>query len=290
MSASAASADDKEFAHLEALLAALPAKETALPLGPEEHGEHSHWRLPAAQFSVRGPDYLQDHVKVPSSPAMFDLMHVDMFRCHDKMGNVAARSDSWLRAARAAGDSRYYFCVLYVTTAAPYIHLCLYFAVHPGRVAAAPHFAALWQRFTASGPEADAFRNERWKVIPRVSEGPWAVQYAVGSKPALLGSKLEHSWVLCSAPAASSSAGSSTGSSSSSSATAPAPDPNLHSPKVVGAAGVDTFCGAAGGTGRARGGSSVSLEGPGPYMEADCDVASSSIASVLVSLLQSSAR
>ena len=41
---------------------------------------------------------------------------------------------------------------------------------------------------------------------------------------------------------------------------------------------------------RARQGSYVTSHGPGPYLEADCDVASSSMAYVLVSLLQSYAR
>ena len=36
----------------------------------------------------------------------------------------------------------------------------------------------------------DKFRNERFKLIPRVVEGPWIVQRAVGAQPALLGQKL----------------------------------------------------------------------------------------------------
>ena len=36
----------------------------------------------------------------------------------------------------------------------------------------------------------DAFRNARFKLIPSVVEGPWLVQQAVGTRPALLGKTL----------------------------------------------------------------------------------------------------
>ena len=37
----------------------------------------------------------------------------------------------------------------------------------------------------------DAFRNARFKLIPSVSDGPWLVKSAVGSRPALLGKTLK---------------------------------------------------------------------------------------------------
>jgi hypothetical protein len=243
-----------------------PAMSCAFPLGAESGGEHCWSQLDATTFQVRGPNYLEDKVKEPSQPAMFDLMHFDILRSNDKIGNLAARNDSWLRAARKAGDTRYYLVVVYVTPAAPYIHLALYFAVQPERVRACPHFSSLWEQFTAHGPAGDAFRDERWKVIPRVAEGSWIVSNAVGSKPALLAQKLTHTWILCDGVEDVAAGG--------------------------GGGGVETSdagCGNSGGA-RARGGSFSTGFGPGPYLEADCDVASSSMAFVLVSLLQSYAR
>ena len=241
-----------------------------LPAGPSEGGEHSSAPLSPDGFKVRGRDYLNDRVKVNAEAPLFDLMHVDMWRSPSKVGNIASRSDSWLRCARAAGDTRMYFVVLYVTPATPFIHLSFFFAVQPERLAAAPHAEKLWQRFCAPGPAGDAFRNERWKVIPRIAEGPWAVQAAVGSKPALLGTKLEHTWVLCTEPdvIAASSAAACT-------STAPAAFPTpIGSPSSA----------------RPRGSSFMATNGPGPYLEADCDVSSSSMAYVLVSLIQSSCQ
>lgn len=235
----------------------------SLPAGPSEGGEHSCSPLPPAGFQVRARNYLHDKIKIAAEPSLFDLMHVDMWRSPQKIGNVAARKDSWLRSARAAGDTREYLVILYVTPATPYIHLAFYLAVQPARLAARPHAQRLWTRFCQTGTEGDAFRNERWKVIPRIAEGPWAVQAAVGTKPALLGTKLEHTWILCpnddkgSGGAAPTTAGEQLGSPS-------------HA--------------------RPRGSSFGVAHGPGPYIESDCDVSSSSMAYVLVSLIQNSAK
>lgn len=251
-----------------------------LPFGPDKAGEHCCSHLAAETFDVRGPRYLTDKVKSPAAPAAFDLMHVEMFTSNDKIGNVAARDDSFLRKARAAGDDRYYLVICYVTPAKPFIHLTMYYAVDSAKVASTPQLNKLWRQFTAHGPEADEFRNDRWKVIPRIAEGSWIVSSAVGTKPALLAQKLTHTWIICDdiddAPSGGAGATSST-------ASAPAPAP---APKTVETA--DTGCGDV--SGRARGESYVTHVGPGPYIEADCDVASSSIAHMLVSLLQQYAK
>lgn len=233
----------------------------SLPPGQSDGGEHVSSPLSPDGIKVRGRDYLKDKVKVDAESALFDLMHVDMWRSPNKVGNVAARKDSWLRSARAVGDTRMYFIVTYVTPATPFVHLSIYFAVQPGRLAARPHAEKMWNAFCGMGPAGDTFRNERWKVIPRIAEGPWAVQAAVGTKPALLGSKLEHTWVLCPGNDATVTAA----------PLVPAPQGNPSSS-------------------RPRGSSFLTTHGPGPYIEADCDVSSSSMAYVLVSLIQGSCQ
>ena len=271
-----------------AIRAAIPPSTCplALPPGPATAGEHCYSDLDAVTFHVRGRHYLTDRVKEPSGPAVFDLMHVEVFLSNDKIGNMAQRQESWLRRARAAGDSRYYLVVAYVTTAAPYIHLVLYFAVVQERVDALPHFKALWQRFTTPGAEADDFRNERWKVVPRIAEGSWVVQRAVGTKPALLATKLTHTWIFCddtSEVAAGAGAAGAAAAASGGSSSGGGGGGGVHHPVES----TSTSCGVAA---RVRGESFVTHRGPGPYLEADCDVASSSIALMLVSLMQSYAK
>jgi hypothetical protein len=272
-------------------------------------GEHCYSQLDARSFSVRGPTYLEDRIKVDSEISMFDLMHVEMVRSNDRIGNLAARSGSWLRSARAAGDNRYYFVVVYVTPAPPHLYLIFYFAVQPERVSASAHFSSLWKRFTAPGPEGEAFRTERWKVIPRVAEGSWIVQNAVGSKPALLAQKLTHTWILCeeggesvdeegrpqprrrgrsNSPGDGISTSSRRSLSSDRSGAAGAGGNGGSGVEAVG--NEDVACGSLP-TMWNRGISGLQTQhGPGPYLETDCDVASSSMAFVLVSLLQSYAK
>ena len=180
--------------------AAHPAPATTpytLPIGPDTGGSHCWSRLDATTFQVRGPNYITDHVKVAAGPALFSLQHADLLACSEKLANVASRSDSWLRRAREGGDTRYYLVIVYITPVAPFMHVIFYFAVDDAKLAGCKHASKLWTQFTAHGAEADAFRNERWKVIPRVAEGSWVVQRAVGAKPALLAQKLTHTWVLC---------------------------------------------------------------------------------------------
>ena len=40
------------------------------------------------------------------------------------------------------------------------------------------------------GPEADAARNKKFKLIPRIVRGSWIVKQSVGTTPVLLGQKL----------------------------------------------------------------------------------------------------
>jgi hypothetical protein len=269
-------------------------------------GEHCYSQLDATSFSVRGPSYLEDRIKVDSEISMFDLMHVEMVRSNDRIGNLAARSGSWLRSARAAGDSRYYFVIVYVTPAPPYLYLIFYFAVQPERVGANSHFSSLWKRFTASGPEGEAFRTERWKVIPRVSEGSWIVQNAVGSKPALLAQKLTHTWIICEEGGETLDEGgrpqprrrgrsnspgdgiSSRRSMSSDKGSATGAGGDGSGVEAVGHE--DVACGSLPAMWNRGNSGLVTQHGPGPYLESDCDVASSSMAFVLVSLLQSYAK
>lgn len=248
----------------------VPSERSPYPLlrGPDTGGSHSYCLIPGEGFQVRGPRYHADKVKVASGPSVFELMHIDLFLSKSRIGNIAARRQSWLRLARDAGDHRFYLVIAYVTPAPPHLHVAFYYAVDDERLAANPNLQRLWRRFTAHGPEADEFRNERWKVIPRIAEGAWIVQRAVGSKPALLGTKLTHTWIL-SEPEG--SAGAAAAVAASSAHSVPTSD-----------AGCDAGLGL---PARMRGHSYAVTHGPGPYLEGDCDIASSNMAFVLVSLL-----
>jgi hypothetical protein len=165
-----------------------------LPLGPPSGIGNCFSELDGTGFSVRGKTYQSDGVKIEAEAGVMSLRHVEFFRHPTVLNNIAVRKGSFLSMARAAGDDRFYLVIVYQTPGKTKIHLCLYFACDKAALttAAPPHLRRVWQRFTAEG--AEEYRKSRWKVIPRIAEGAWLVSSTVGTKPALLGTKLEHTW------------------------------------------------------------------------------------------------
>jgi hypothetical protein len=44
------------------------------------------------------------------------------------------------------------------------------------------------------GPEADAQRSKKFKLVPAISKGSWIIRQSVGTTPVLLGQKLTTSY------------------------------------------------------------------------------------------------
>lgn len=105
------------------------------------------------------------------------------------------------------------FVLAFQCPGTPIVHLCIYFALPVDGVEhTSKAWQLLWRRFLGRD---DEFRNSRWKVsnhvkppprsvcssmnphmqvIPRIAEGSWMVKKAIGTKPAILGLKLQHDW------------------------------------------------------------------------------------------------
>ncbi|KAA0162417.1 hypothetical protein FNF31_03216 [Cafeteria roenbergensis] len=165
-----------------------------LPLGPPSAKGNCFSELDGSGFQLRGKSYMEDGVKTDASAGVMRLRHVEFFRHTTPLDNVAERKGSFLQLARAAGDDRKYLVIVYQTPGKTKIHLVLYFAFTEEAMTktAPPHLQTIWERFTDAG--AEDFRKQRWKVIPRIAEGAWLVSSTVGTKPALLGTKLDHTW------------------------------------------------------------------------------------------------
>jgi len=56
------------------------------------------------------------------------------------------------------------------------------------------HVAAFFRAFSefiqGDGPDADKFRNSKFKLIPNIAKGSWIIKQAVGTTPVILGQKL----------------------------------------------------------------------------------------------------
>lgn len=165
----------------------------------------------APNFKVRSRTYLDDAKKCPSQPALFRLLTVDLVRADrpDFRGLCAhprERVQTALRHEAATGAPalpEYLFAVNLCVPAAGSgkrddrgcYHCVFYFGLEDksaltdtstpvGRVAKQFFFG-----------DSDRFRDQTFKLIPRIAEGNFVVRKAVGSKPSLLGNKLKQHYI-----------------------------------------------------------------------------------------------
>jgi Protein ENHANCED DISEASE RESISTANCE 2, C-terminal len=165
----------------------------------------------ATTFNVRGMGYNTNLVKVPSAESVFKLLTVDLVRSvHPNFKGMCAHPEERIQtalrkeqgsvSATPSADRelpRFIFAVnLCVPSAKAYCHHCVfYFGLEDinilkdtstplGRVAKPFFFGS-----------SDEFRDKTFKLIPRIVEGNFVVRKAVGSKPAVLGSKVKQYYI-----------------------------------------------------------------------------------------------
>lgn len=141
----------------------------------------------AAEFMVRGPSYLTDHVKQPSQRAAFRLTGVAAVKTSVPLVHAAARLPE-LVAYLAAHTIQTFLVVTWMLPGTPAHGVVQVF------VREAPHdgvFDVLYTRFMDGDEE---FRANRFKSFCKLVSAPWLVSAAVsqlgGERPAILGKKL----------------------------------------------------------------------------------------------------
>jgi hypothetical protein len=158
---------------------------------------------PAANYKVRGPDYLTNNVKVPSETSAFKLLTVDLVKVDaPNMKGLCAhpgeRIQKALRREQETGEKElpdFIFAVNLCVPGTSYYHMVAYYGVDDinviknkdtafGRVAE-PFFFG----------ESDEFRDKTFKLIPHIVEGNYVVRKAVGTKPTLLGLRLKQKYI-----------------------------------------------------------------------------------------------
>ncbi|CAI7834646.1 unnamed protein product, partial [Closterium sp. NIES-53] len=160
--------------------------QASLPVGVDPKDAHAWKQAIADNFCVRGATYLSDGIKIPAAPPLLSLLAVDWFKSDSRIDNVAARPGSVMQSE--AGKKLPFVFVLNLQVPGKPNYSCVaYFAadrpVKPD---------SLLGRFVNA--EDDSFRNSRFKLIPRIEEGFWAVKRAVGTKAAILGKALTCSY------------------------------------------------------------------------------------------------
>ena len=149
-------------------------------------GERSHcWSaLHASSFNVRGPSWVFDRRKRPSAHSS-QLLAVEVFRARLPVPDASERAGSPAQtlSARTSIPLRGTLVVsLIVPCEHDTLHVVFYFGLHAS--VAEPRGPALFDAFLAAD---DAWRRARFKMIPRVQEGPWLVRTAIGSRPVVPG-------------------------------------------------------------------------------------------------------
>jgi len=147
------------------------------------------WCAPAGQrFVVRSPTYLQDGVKCSAGPPLMSLVAVDWLTADVRIDGICKRPQGLARRVLlpACDAGLRIFCVnLQVPGAKPY-SIIFYFAcaseIDPDSV-----LGRFWHG-------SDAYRAPRFKLIPSITEGAWAVQRSVGTKPLIVGNALRTSY------------------------------------------------------------------------------------------------
>lgn len=132
---------------------------------------------PPEHFNVRGPHYLEDGKKVPAASAGCRLVRVGTLRCDRPLEFIA----SWPH--HGVEDT---FDGLVVNFLMPYdgrSHLSFLFYFIDTKMD--PAFSRRLRAFT--NDMTDAQRNEHFKLIPFLQDGPWVARHALGQKPTLLG-------------------------------------------------------------------------------------------------------
>eukprot|EP01134_Creolimax_fragrantissima_P001300 CFRG1300T1 len=158
-------------------------------------GQRSVWAEPdSSQFHVRGPNYLKDRVKIVAEKPVFHLVAVDLFSFADPSEriNLCSRSDSLVSkiekdAIDHGVDVPFTFVVNMIIPCHDNLaFVCYYQPTNSNWREENSGFMDLFSDFVDGD---DAFRNTRFKLIPRIVDGSYILKKALGSKPAIIGNK-----------------------------------------------------------------------------------------------------
>eukprot|EP00045_Choanoeca_perplexa_P015226 m.186529 g.186529 ORF g.186529 m.186529 type:complete len:800 (-) comp16920_c0_seq3:1324-3723(-) len=146
----------------------------------------------ATKYSIRGPTYLEDRIKVRAEPAIFRLVAADIysFEDPDECRHIAARSRICAEANAATGDdkeSRFTFVAVIIPPSSKNLAVVMHYQpLYPTWREDHPRFNDLFQKFLDGD---DDYRNQRFKLIPDLVHGPLMLRAALRTRPAIPGTK-----------------------------------------------------------------------------------------------------
>ncbi|KAG7349439.1 DUF1336 domain containing protein [Nitzschia inconspicua] len=161
---------------------------------------------PAETFQVRGKSYMKDRVKVLSQPTAFRLFAVDLVNTEKPIysgmcAHPQERIQLALQRELETGVKElpeFVFCVNLCVPGTINYHNVYYFGADKAimeevRNQSTP-FGHLMHKFLYG--DSNEFRNNTFKLIPRIVEGNYIVRRAVGTKPTILGRKIKQRYLM----------------------------------------------------------------------------------------------
>ena len=160
----------------------------------------------AADFMIRGTNYLQDKKKIPSNDFLFQMRGAELFltdTCPENVGNNSGMLNGRVRELPT----------FLINFRLPWGILVLYYEIPQKFI---PYLRACYEKDGIDKSKLqddmknmtpgercacrflmndDSYKNKCFKIVPVVVKGPWVVRQVVGGKPALIGNKLPIDYV-----------------------------------------------------------------------------------------------
>jgi hypothetical protein len=164
------------------------------------------WSEPTAEeYHVRSKNYMTDRIKEPSAKSAFQLITVDLINSETPIytgmcAHPGERVQLALERERETGIRElpeFVFAVNLCIPADVIYHAVFYYGVDKATMDEIRNgqtaFGRVMKKFIFG--DSDSYRNNAFKLIPRVVEGNYLVRKGVGSKPAILGKKIKQCYV-----------------------------------------------------------------------------------------------
>eukprot|EP00596_Hydrurales_sp_CCMP1899_P005314 CAMPEP_0119051288 /NCGR_PEP_ID=MMETSP1177-20130426/72951_1 /TAXON_ID=2985 /ORGANISM="Ochromonas sp, Strain CCMP1899" /LENGTH=738 /DNA_ID=CAMNT_0007030437 /DNA_START=193 /DNA_END=2410 /DNA_ORIENTATION=- len=145
--------------------------------------------LNAATFRVRGPTYLQDRVKTLSVPTIFNLIAIDIFDVPEPTFNVASNPRNRVSLAMDRGEKTWAFVINIMIPGPPFLCFVIYLQGDKSKVEEDTPFGRIAKPFF-NGTD-DKFRDNRFKMVPKILDGNIILKMVVKDTPSLSGNNLK---------------------------------------------------------------------------------------------------
>jgi hypothetical protein len=168
----------------------------------------TQWARPDANsFRVRGKMYKKDKQKINAGPSAFRLITTDILVADKHIRGICNRPKERVQLALEREKKRkaqgmesdmppFVFVVNILIAGPPHYQMIFYYAIDDISMIDGTDgtpFSKLAKQFFFSGD--DDFRDKTFKLIPQIVKGNFVVRKAVGSTPAIIGTKLKQTYV-----------------------------------------------------------------------------------------------